>query len=165
MSIAEMGRIALVGIGATAVLDTWLFLLKRCGVQAQSFALIGRWVAYCLRGNFMLPSIAKAPPIRGELALGWVTHYAIGILFAALLFAVEGASWWRSPTLLPAAIVGVCTVIAPLAVMQPAMGAGFAASKTATPWRNRARSVINHAVFGAGLYLTAVLINWLEVRS
>jgi hypothetical protein len=37
------------------------------------------------------------------------------------------------------------------------MGAGFAASNTPAPNRARLRSVLNHAVFGAGLYVAGLL--------
>lgn len=150
-----------IGIGATAVMDAWLTLLKRIGVKTQSFGLIGRWVGHLLRGRLAHAAIAKAAPVRGELALGWLTHYAVGIGFAALLVGFSGIDWARSPTLLPALVLGVCTVVIPLFVMQPAMGAGFAASKTLTPVRNCARSVANHAVFGLGLYLSAIFVAWI----
>lgn len=150
-----------IGIGATAVMDAWLALLKRIGIKTQGFALIGRWVGHLFRGRLAHAAIAKAAPIRGELLLGWLTHYAVGIAFAALLVCLSGIDWARSPTLLPALAVGVCTVVIPLFVMQPAMGAGFAASKTPTPVQNCARSVANHAVFGLGLYLSALLIAWI----
>jgi hypothetical protein len=65
------------------------------------------------QGHFAHASIAQAPPVRGERALGW------------------------------------------LFVMQPAMGSGFAGRRTATPFRNCLRSVANHGVFGAGLYVAA----------
>ncbi len=55
-------------------------------------------------------------------------------------------------------MLGVFSVVAPLFVLQPAMGAGFASSKTPTPLKNCLRSVANHTVFGAGLYLTAIFI-------
>jgi len=58
-------------------------------------------------------------------------------------------------------LVGVGTVVVPLFVMQPAMGSGFAASKTPTPLKNCIRSVVNHTVFGLGLYLSAALIAWI----
>ena len=156
--------VVLTGVGATAFMDAWLALLRRVGVRGLDFALIGRWVGHLLRGRLAHPGIAKSPPVRGELALGWLVHYATGIAFAALLVVVQGAEWLRGPSLLPALAVGVATVAAPLFVMQPAMGAGFAASKTPAPLRNCARSVANHAVFGAGLYLSAVLIAWIAGR-
>lgn len=158
MLISEMIRVFLVGVGATLVLDAWLGLLKRLGVKTLSFGLIGRWIGHAMQGKFTQPAIAKAPPIRGELALGWFTHYAVGIVFAALLFRSMGSAWSRNPSLVPAVIVGMLTVVAPLLVMQPAMGAGFAASKTPTPLKNCIRSTVNHAVFGIGLYLSAVMV-------
>jgi hypothetical protein len=78
-----------------------------------------------------------------------------------VLVALFGVEWTRGPTLLPALAVGLATVAAPWLVMQPAMGAGIAASKTPTPAMNRARSLANHAVFGIGLYLCALLLTCL----
>jgi hypothetical protein len=56
--------------------------------------------------------------------------------------------------------MGVVTVVMPLFVMQPAMGAGFAASKTPAPLKSCLRSVANHSVFGCGLYIAAVTLAW-----
>lgn len=151
----ELLDVVVIGAGATAVLDLWLAALNRLGVPTGSFALIGRWVAHMARGRFCHAAIARAEPARGELALGWITHYAVGIGFAALLVALQGAAWIEQPTWLPAVLTGVATVVFPLFVMQPAMGSGFAASRTPTPLKNCARSIANHAVFGIGLYLAA----------
>ncbi|MDH4563777.1 DUF2938 domain-containing protein [Pseudomonas sp. BN411] len=149
-----------IGIGATAVMDIWLVFLKRMGVQTLNFAFIGRWIGHLLRGRFSHDAIAKAEPVPGETALGWITHYAIGVAFAALLVGLIGVDWTASPTLLPALLVGMGTVVAPLLVMQPAMGAGFFASKTPTPLKNCLRSLTNHSVFGLGLFLAAALLGW-----
>lgn len=159
--LQDIAQVALIGIGATAVMDAWLMFLKRMGVQTLNFAFIGRWVGHVFRGRFAHAAIGKAPPIRGELALGWLTHYAVGIAFAGLLVAITGIEWTRSPTLLPAVLLGMGTVVAPLFVMQPAMGSGFAASRTPTPLKNCLRSVVNHSVFGLGLYLSAYLAAWM----
>ncbi|MNJ70969.1 hypothetical protein D3C77_674650 [compost metagenome] len=103
-------------------------------------------------------AIAKAEPVRHELAWGWGIHYAIGVLFAMLLVVIAGEGWLLAPTLLPAVVVGVVTVVAPLCFMQPAMGAGFLASKTPTPARNCLRSLATHFVFGVGMFLSAGLL-------
>ena len=150
-------RIACIGIGATLIMDAWLVLLRRLGVPTLNFALIGRWVGHLPRGRFFHDAIAKAQPVPGEAALGWITHYAIGIAFAALLVTLAGSQWPENPTPLPAVLVGLGTVAAPLLVMQPAMGAGVLARKTATPLRNCLRSLVNHGVFGFGLFLAAAL--------
>ena len=158
LPLQEFPLAMLIGIGATAVMDAWLLLLKHLGVPTLNFAFIGRWVGHLFRGQLAHAAIAKAVPIRGELAWGWLTHYAVGVAFATVLVGIQGADWVRSPTLLPALAVGVCTVAAPLLVMQPAMGSGFAASRTPTPLKNCLRSLANHTVFGFGLYLSALAI-------
>jgi hypothetical protein len=155
LSSHVIGHIALVGIGATAVMDTWLALLSRLGVPSTSFGLVGRWVGHLWRGQFAHAAISKAAPVEFELGLGWLTHYLIGMGFAGLLVAVQGTAWLERPTYLSALLVGVATVAAPWFVMQPAMGSGFLASKTPAPLKNCLRSLANHAVFGTGLYLAA----------
>lgn len=154
--------IALIGIGATALLDLWVVLLARLGIAGLNFAHLGRWVAHLPRGRVRHASIAQSRPVMGETALGWIVHYAVGIGFAALPVAVLGREWLRQPSLLPALAIGVATVLAPFCVMQPAMGAGFAASRTPVPWKSRLRSVVNHAVFGLGLYLCALAASPLQ---
>jgi hypothetical protein len=67
-----------------------------------------------------------------------------------------GLSWARSPSLLPALFVGVSTVLAPLLLLQPALGAGIASSRTSRPVFNSLKSVMTHVVFGLGLYLSAI---------
>lgn len=147
-----------IGCGATLVMDAWLVVLRRLGVRTASFGLIGRWVAHIFRGRFVHASIANAEPVRGEDALGWAVHYLIGIVFAALLVAMTGTGWIQAPTAVPAILFGVISVGAPLLIMQPAMGSGFLASKTPTPLANCLRSVVNHSVFGAGLYVAALVV-------
>lgn len=158
ISLQDTVRIALIGTGATALLDVWTMLLQRMGVRTLDFALVGRWIGHWPRGVFVHTAIARAAPVKGELALGWLFHYATGIAFAALLAGIAGSHWLRSPSAGPAIGVGVATVVAPWFLMQPAMGSGFAASKTPTPGMNRIRSLANHAVFGLGLYSTALLL-------
>lgn len=159
--IHDLAWIALVGAGATAILDLWLVGLKRMGVRSLDMALIGRWVGHLARGRLAHTAIANAPPVRAERALGWLTHYATGVAFAALLLLALGREWTHAPTLLPAVALGVGTVLAPLFVMQPAMGAGIASSRTPTPLKNCLRSTVNHGVFGVGLYVAAAVIAWL----
>lgn len=161
-SIEEFVRVVLIGCGATLVMDIWLMFLKRIGVQTLNFAFIGRWIGHLFHGRISHASIGKALPIANETSLGWITHYAVGIAFAFLLISIAGVAWARGPSLGIALLVGVCTVVFPLLVMQPAMGLGVAASKTPTPIKNCIRSLINHSVFGLGLFLSAFVLDWLS---
>jgi hypothetical protein len=150
-------RIAAIGIGATAFMDVWLLLLRAIGIPGLDFTLVGRWAGHLAQGRWFHDSIARAQPVPGEHALGWLVHYAVGIGFAALAVAVIGTGWIAQPTVWPAVAVGLATVAAPFLLMQPAMGAGVASSRTAAPGRNRLRSALNHLAFGVGLYVAAAI--------
>ena len=84
--------------------------------------------------------------------IGWIAHYVVGVLFAALLLAIWGFAWAHQPTIGPALVVGIGTVAAPFILMQPGMGAGVAASRTPHPAAARVQSPITHTIFGLGLY-------------
>jgi hypothetical protein len=147
---------ALIGAGATALLDVWIALLKLAfGQPSRNWAMVGRWVGYWPDGRFVHQNIAAAAPVRGELALGWAFHYFVGMAHGVLLLAIWGLGWVRHPTLLPGLVIGLALLVAPFFVMDPALGAGIAASRSAHPTAARARSVMNHTVFGLGLYLSA----------
>jgi len=149
-------RALLIGVGATLVMDAWAFLLRQFGVPSLNFAFLGRWIGHLFDGQWMHESIAKASPVKGELLIGWCVHYSIGIAFSGVLLATCGLKWARSPTLLPALLTGLVTVLAALLVLQPALGAGIASSKTPAPLFNTMKSLLTHTVFGFGLYLAAV---------
>jgi hypothetical protein len=150
-----IARSLVIGAGATLVMDAWAVLLRRFGIPSLDFALLGRWVGHLPRGRFLHQRIANAAPVAGERALGWATHYAIGISIAGLLLATFGLEWAHAPTLGPALLIGVVTVAAPLLVLQPALGAGIASRKTPRPLFNSMKSLATHAVFGLGLWLAA----------
>ena len=158
-TLTDVLQAAAIGAGATAVMDAWLAALARMGAKGLDLALVGRWLGHVARGRLSHDAIARARPVAHERALGWIVHYGVGVAFAMLLVALVGAGWLRDPALLPALAVGVATVAAPWLVMQPAMGAGFFASRTPSPLRSCLRSLASHAVFGAGLYLTAVVVS------
>jgi len=153
--IEFVARTILIGAGATMVMDAWALLLKQVGIPSLNFAFLGRWIGHLPQGRWMHESIARATPVRGELLMGWSAHYAIGLSFAALLLSTFGLRWARSPSLLPALAIGIVTVVAPLLVLQPALGAGIFSSKTPTPVFNSLKSLATHTVFGLGLYLAA----------
>jgi len=147
-------RVVLIGVGATLLMDLWALALQRFGIPSLDFGMLGRWIGHLPEGKWVHERIAQAAPVKR--LLGWGAHYSIGMTFAGLLLAVSGLSWARSPSLLPALLVGVGTVAAPLFVLQPALGAGIASSKTPTPVFNSLKSLATHTVFGLGMYLAAL---------
>jgi len=154
-------RSLVIGAGATMTMDAWAALLRRFGVPSLDMAYLGRWVGHLPDGRWFHTRIAESAPVRLERLMGWCAHYAIGVGFAALLLAVFGLGWARSPTLGPALLIGVVTVVAPLFILQPALGAGVASSKTPRPVYNSVKSLVTHGVFGFGLFLAARALAWL----
>jgi hypothetical protein len=152
----------LIGLGATLTTDLWALFLKRAfKIAAPNYCLVGRWLRYMPEGTFTHSNIASAPQKSAECMVGWIAHYMIGITFAIAFVAFVGNNWLQHPKLIPAIIFGVVTVLMPFFIMQPAFGLGLAASKTPNPTQTRLRSLMNHTAFGAGLYLFALLVNWL----
>lgn len=151
-----------IGIGATLVMDIWIGIQKRVfHAPSLDYALVARWMGHLFRGKFRHDSIMAAPPVAGERIWGWVLHYAIGIAFATLLVSFWGLEWVRNPTLAPALIVGVGTVVIPFFIMQPAFGIGIAGSRTPKPYLTRLKSFAAHCSFAIGLFLAAnVWVLW-----
>lgn len=158
-SFTVFARILAIGLGATLLADLWAVARRRwLGVPTLDYALLGRWVAYIPQGRWAHAPIAAAAPRPHETAVGWSVHFVTGMAFAAGLVLWQGLAWLAAPTPLPALVFGLATVVFPWTVMQPAMGAGWAASRAPRPWRTRLHSLVLHAVFGLGLYASALLL-------
>lgn len=150
----------LIGLGATALVDLWSLLLKRAlGIPSLNFCLLGRWILHMPGGTFRHASISAAEPKSSECAVGWAAHYAVGVAFAFGLLGIVSASWLEQPTLMPALLFGVVTVLFPFLVMQPSFGLGIAASKSPNPMQARLKSLTTHVVFGVALYVVALAVS------
>lgn len=150
------------GVGATLAIDLWNLLLRRVfGVASLSNCVLGRWLCYMPAGTFRHRSLATAPPRPHECAIGLAAHYGIGITLATAFVALMPAVWLTRPTVTPALLYGVATLVFPFFVMQPAFGLGVAASRTAAPALARLKSLGTHTVFGLGLYVCALGLRFL----
>ena len=154
-----ISKIIAIGIGATIILDTWNYLLSLLGIKSLDYRFVGRWIGNFVNGKFYHSNIMMTPPVQNELFIGWIAHYLIGISFSFVLIMVFGNGWLEKPLLVPAIIIGLATVIAPLFIMQPALGFGIASSNLPNPIVRVLKSIITHLVYGTGLYLSALLVN------
>lgn len=152
-------RGAVIGIGATLLMDIWAIFLNRAfGEGMPNWGMVGRWVAALPSGKVFHRDIGAVAPVAGELPLGWAFHYAVGIVYGIALVLIAGAQWLAAPTFLPAFIWGIVTVAGGWFLLAPGMGAGWAASKRPNPMRVRAMNLVAHTVFALGMYGTALLI-------
>ncbi len=153
-------NIIFIGLGATLTLDLWSLFLKHIfKIPLSNFCLVGRWLLYMPEGIFTHSNIGSVPPKSGECKIGWLTHYLTGIAFSNVFIVLVGNNWLQHPTLSPAILFGVITVLAPFFIMQPGFGFGFAASRTSDPDQTRLRSLMNHTSFGVGLYLFGLIVS------
>ena len=150
-----------VGVGATLFMDLCaLFLNRAFRIPSPNYCLVGRWFSHMPEGTFKHASIAAAPQKRSECAVGWIAHYVVGAVYALMLVVLVSGSWLARPTLLPALLFGVGTVLVPFLVMQPSFGLGIGASRTPNPTQARLRSLMAHTAFGVGLYVCAVGVSY-----
>jgi hypothetical protein len=148
-----------IGVGASVLMDAWnLFLKRAVGIPSLNYCLLGRWLLHMPEGTFVHSSIAAAPPRRRECAAGWVAHYTIGVVLAAVFLALAPADWLERPTILHALLYGISTVVFPLFILQPSLGLGIASSRTPRPAQARLKSFVTHTVFGVGLYVSALAL-------
>src|SRR6266849_602785 len=150
-----------VGIGATVAVDLWNLFLKRAfRIPSLNYCFLGRWLRHMPQGTFRHASIAAALQKPFECTAGWIAHYTIGVVFAVVFVVLASADWLARPTLLPALLYGIGTVVFPLFIMQPSFGLGIAASRTPNPPRARLKSLGTHAAFGLGLYASALGVRY-----
>lgn len=146
-----------IGLIATLVADLWSWLLRAvAGIPGGNWALIGRWVAGFPRGVFAHHPISAAAPVRGELAIGWAFHYAVGIVYAAGYLLIMTVGLNAQPSLISALLFAWVTLVGPWFIMQPALGLGFMAARAPKPAVSRVISISVHTWFGIGLYLGAL---------
>jgi hypothetical protein len=138
-------------------MDLWALSMKHAfSIPLANYCLVGRWFRHMPEGTFMHASIANATQKRFECTAGWIAHYVIGAVYALVLVALVSGNWLARPTLLPALLFGVGTVLVPFLLMHPSFGLGIAASRAPDPTQARLRSLMAHTAFGVGLYVCAV---------
>ena len=150
-----------IGIGATLVMDLWnLFLKRTFSIPSLNYCLLGRWLRHMPGGTLMHASITAAPQKPFECTVGWIAHYTIGVVFAVVFVALTPVDWLARPTVLPALLYGIGTLVFPFFIMQPSFGLGIAASRTPNPTEARLKSLVTHTVFGVGLYVCALGVSY-----
>ena len=146
------------GLVATAMMDAWAVLLHRAtAIPMPNWAMVGRWVAHLPRGRVFHEDIGQGPGVAGELTIGWVFHYAVGVIYGIALAFLMGAEWLAAPTFAPAWGFSILMLGFGWFLLQPGLGLGWAAAKTPEPAKVRALGILAHTVFGAGLWLGALI--------
>lgn len=148
-------RVLVMGIIATVAIDLWATFSNRIlGWPRTNWGLVGRWIGHMRDGKFRHVSIGASPPIASESILGWVFHYVVGCIYAALYLIYASTAQMGRPTLVSAVLFGLVTLLSPWLLMQPALGLGICASKAQRPTLVRMQNVTIHVMFGLALYFS-----------
>ena len=151
------------GMGASLIMDGWAVLRWRVtGASFLDYGWLTRWITGLPAGRLSLSLGREAPLSTMERVIGWVLHYAIGVLYAGAFVMIVGADWRSSPSLLPALLFGAITAFAPFLILQPALGRGAFAARTPSPGAARLQTMLTHLVFGLGLYMSALSMGTLK---
>jgi hypothetical protein len=153
-------RILVMGITATAAIDLWATFANRIlGWPRTNWGMVGRWIGHMRDGQFTHISIGASPPIVHESIFGWVFHYAVGCIYAALYLVYVSTAQMGRPTLVSAVLFGLVTILSPWLLMQPALGLGICASKAPRSNLVRLQNLIIHSIFGLVLYYSFQVSN------
>ncbi len=148
-----IGTGIVMGLAGTLAMDIWALVLERFGQARPNWAMPGRWLGHVMRGQVFHDDIGAAEPVERELALGWVLHYGVGVIYGVFFVLIAGAAWLADPSFLPVWIFSILTIAAGWFLLQPGMGLGWAASKMEAPWKVRAMGLVAHTLFAVGMWL------------
>ena len=140
-------------------MDAWALIQNRVWrLPMPNWAMPGRWFAHLFKGKMFHEDIGQADEASGELVLGWLFHYGVGVIYGIVFLLIVGSTWLMEPDFLTAWIYAIATIAAGWFILQPGMGLGWAASNTQTPWKSRGLGLIAHTAFGLGLWGSGLLI-------
>ena len=108
MRVAEMVASGLV---ATALMDLWQQLLRAtAGVPVSDWSLVGRWFGHVPRGRLFHAPIGQATPVPNERAIGWIGHYATGIVYGFVYVPLMRAGFGLEPSIVNGLVFGAASV-------------------------------------------------------
>ena len=80
--------IIIVGILSCLMMDLWQrFLQLTYSINPSDWKIIGRWFIFVvLKNKIYNPNIDDETPFKNELAIGWIFHYFIAIMYSLTFF-------------------------------------------------------------------------------
>ena len=147
------------GVLGTIAMDLLNTLFARIGLILRiDIKMIGRMSAGWFRGRFRYSHPSEMEPAANEQAIGYISHYLIGVCLAVpFVFSwgvlVEGPV---SPAWIFA--YGVATTVASVFVVYPSMGLGMFGRRSPEGIRAPLSSLANHIFFGAGMAAAVAIV-------
>ena len=142
-------ELILIGIGSCIVFDVWQRISQiLTSIPPSNWTLVGRWfIGLMSNGHLIARQLSQQPEKKHETPTGWVVHYAVGIVYAYVLFILVQLGILE-PTITHGLVFGVASVLVPWLFFMPAMGNGIMASKMLNPKVACALTLMRHSLFG-----------------
>jgi hypothetical protein len=156
-------QMLVVGLVATVTLDLWQQIARLLfGLPITNWAMLARWFGHMPQGQFVQQDIGKAVPVRNERPLGWLVHYVVATSLGVLYLLLMEYVFHAAPGLVSAMLWSIVTIIMTWFVVEPALGAGFLASRTPNPTIARLYDFSTHIAYGVGIYLGVLAANAMQ---
>lgn len=156
MDLIATGIVA--GVLGTLVMDFLNHLVAGTGLISKiDVRMIGRMSAGWTRGRLYYRHPDEMEKVKSERLFGYVTHYAIGVGFAAPL--VLGWDLWVGGSVSPvwALAYGVLTTAASFFFVFPSIGLGVFGRRSPDGLKSTLSSLANHLFFGVGMAVAVAL--------
>ena len=156
MYLIGIGIVA--GVLGTSAMDFLNYLFSRTGIVSKIDAgMIGRMSAGWARGRFRYRHPGEMEQAPNEKLYGYVTHYAIGVVFAVayvlgwdhLVGGPASPAW--------ALVYGVATTVASHFFVLPSMGLGVFGRRSPEGIKGPLSPLANHLFYGVGIAVAVAL--------
>ena len=147
-------QVVIVGVGACIVFDVWQRIFQLfTAIPPSNWALVGRWVIGLMtNGQLIAGDLELQPSRRNELGLGWLIHYGIAILYAAIFMLLMRANVLTAQ-FGDGLLFGMVSVVVPWLFFLPCLGKGIMGRHTPNPPLVCALALMMHSIFGVAIGL------------
>ena len=145
-------ELILIGIGSCIVFDVWQRIFQIfTSIPPSNWKLVGRWfIGLISNGQLIASQLSQQPEAKHEIPTGWVVHYAVGIVYAYVLFILVQLEIFE-PTITHGLVFGVVSVLVPWLLFMPATGNGIFAKRAPDPRLACMLALMMHTIFGFSL--------------
>ena len=145
-------QIVIVGVGACVVFDIWQRIFQHfTAIPPSNWAMVGRWaIGLVTNGRLIARDLESQPERQNELGLGWLVHYGVAIVYAAI-FMVLMKTNILTAEFVDGLLFGVGSVVVPWLVFLPCLGKGVMGRLTHNPPLVCAMALMMHSIFGVAI--------------
>lgn len=153
-------KVTLIAFGAMVAMDMLGVVIAVVTDSTYDWCVVGRLVGYLLRGEWLWHGGVMRSALPHENALGWITHYSVGFIyaFAYVELCLDGFNY--PPRLFETLGFAWVVMVFPLCVLAPMTGNGFFDTHTDTQIVNLLYTLCEHTTFGLGLWGMAKLVSY-----